>query len=520
MNEKKIKTVNVIALVLCVLLIIGAVISSAVTLGSAGKGEVMTNQEFLDTYTYKNTKGPGGITGIGDPQVFYDDATQKWYMTGTCDGMSFKLYSSDDLTKWDNGKTIFTKDMVSWGIYDPSVGAYGLWGAEIHEREGKYYLYFSIWAKDGQGNATSPRIGVATSDKVDGPYKDKGEPLFDYGYSAIDNHLFTDDDGKNYFYYVRDAYDNVVDGVHESHIYVVEMNDDLTSVKAQSESVFLLRPDQAWEKRSGGGSWAWVEGCWMQKMNGKYYLFYSANKYDSRNYAIGYAVSDSPTGPFVKNPEPLLETYAEELVSPGNNSFFTSKDGKELFTAYHMLTTPETPSGNRYLNIDRIGLREDGTVYINAPTITAQPLPSGEKEGHTLLSDEAKVVAGGTAEGYKAEAVTDGEVAVLADNAAREWCSSQPVEEATLRLEWDKAVTINSLFIYNSIVKGHRSMKVNIRFSDGTLVSDVKLGEFGGEAGIVNLNGVRADWLEITVSEKGFGQSVFALSEVMVFGSK
>lgn len=518
--KQKIKLVNLIALVLCGLMLIAAVVSVVVTLSGRETNESMTNEQFLEEYTYRNTKGAGGVTGIGDPQVFYDDVNGKWRMTCTYDGMSFKLFTSDDLTAWDSGKTIFTKDMVDWGVYDSSIGAYGLWGAEIHRRGDTYYLYYSIWAKDAEGNATSPRIGVATSSTVDGMYTDKGSPLFDYGYSAIDNHLFTDDDGKNYFYYVRDAYDNVVDGVHESHIYVVPMNDDLMSVADSSQAVCLLKPEFGWERRSGGGTWAWVEGCWMQKMNGKYYLFYSANKYNTRDYAIGYAVSDSPTGPFVKNPEPLLDTCADELVSPGNNSFFSSKDGKELFTAYHMLTTPDTPSGNRYLNIDRIGLRSDGTVYINAPTITSQPLPSGEKEGHTLLSDEARVVAGGTADGYDVSAVNDGEVAVLVDHATREWVSSQAPDQATLRLEWDGKVTINSVFLYNSIVRDHRSRKVTLRFSDGTTVEGVRLGEFGGEAGIVNLNGVRAEWMEIVVSEKGFGQTAFALSEVMVFGSK
>ena len=36
----------------------------------------------------------------------------------------------------------------------------------------------------------------------------------------------------------------------------------------------------------------------MQK--GKYYLFYSANHFMSRDYAVGYAVADSPLGPWHK----------------------------------------------------------------------------------------------------------------------------------------------------------------------------------------------------------------------------
>jgi hypothetical protein len=44
----------------------------------------------------------------------------------------------------------------------------------------------------------------------------------------------------------------------------------------------------------------WNEGAFMYKHNGKYYLTYSANPFWAREYAVGYAVADSPLGDFVK----------------------------------------------------------------------------------------------------------------------------------------------------------------------------------------------------------------------------
>jgi hypothetical protein len=211
---------------------------------ATSEGELLTMEDYLNKYTYTNTKnllpsqGNVGITNIGDPQVFFDQNEDKYIMTGTFDGRVFKVWTSEDLTTWDQGTQVFSQGDVSWASETGH-----LWGAEIHERNDQYYLYYSIEIAGG-----TPRIGVATSDNVFGPFVDKGTPLFDFGYSAIDNNLFTDTDGKSYLYYVKDALDNVVEGVHESHIYVVEMNEDFISTKPVSESTELLVPDQAWEK--------------------------------------------------------------------------------------------------------------------------------------------------------------------------------------------------------------------------------------------------------------------------------
>ncbi len=520
MNEKKSIILNLVLMVLAVLLIILAVLTVGRGQNTKGTEEALTYQEFSEKYTYKNTKGQGGIAHMGDPHVFWDETSGKWYMTGTADGREVKVWSSPDLTSWGNETVVMKNEDIPWAFYDPDNGVYGLWGAEIHKIGDTYYLYFSTWGTEENAEAaTSPRIGVATCDTVDGTYVAKEEPLFDFGYSTIDNHLFTDDDGKRYLVYCRDATDNIANDRHESHIYIVEMGEDCMSVKEDSEPQCLITPEYDWECATPDPKWVWTEGCWMQKMDGRYYLFYSAGKYSTWDYCIGYAVSDAPTGPFVKNPEPLMKTFANQLSGPGNNSFFASKDGKELFTAYHMHTHSEKPSGDRYLNIDRIGLREDGTVYVNAPTFTDQPLPSGEKEGHTLLSDEAEIIAD-TAQGYSASGINDGEVAVVARFKDREWCCAKPVAQAVLRLEWDKEVEVNSIFLYNSIVENHASHKVNIKLSNGDVLEGVKLGEFGGEAGIVNLNSVKTKWMEITVAEETPGQTAFALSEVMVFGTK
>lgn len=480
-------------------------------------GEDLTMEEYLSKYTYTNTtnllpsNGKVGVTNIGDPQVFYDENEEKYIMTGTYDGRTINVWTSDDLTTWDQGTQVFSRGDVSWAKEDGL-----LWGAEIHEHEGTYYLYFSI-EKDG----STPRIGVASSDSIYGPYVDKGSPMFDFNYSTIDNNLFVDDDGTPYMVYTKDALDNVVDGINESHIYIVEMTDYM-STKPAEEAVELLVPDSPWEKISGGQYWKWIEGCFMHKEGDKYYLFYSANKYLEAAYSVGYAVSDSPMGPFTKGEDnPIMYTVADQFSGPGNNSLFYSKDGQELLTAYHMHTDPNSPSGNRFLNIDRIGFRPDGTVFFNGPTITNQPVPSGINEFHNLLSKDATLEVSSTKEGYNNKAATDGEVVILAKNEGYDWVSDDAeITDSYVKLSWDEMQLINSIYIYQPITVGYRALSVDIEFSNGVIIEAVELSDFTGEAAIINFNGIDATWVKITVNELGFGQTAFGLSEIMIYGSK
>ena len=93
------------------------------------------------------------------------------------------------------------------------------------------------------------------------------------------------------------------------------------------------------------------------------------------------AVADHPLGPYTKQSNnPLLapvEKEGEVLISgPGHNAFFCV--GDELFTAYHIHTYPNAPSGNRQLCLDRAGFHTDGTAYISGPTLEKQLRPLAE----------------------------------------------------------------------------------------------------------------------------------------------
>ena len=316
--------------------------------------------------TYQN---PMPIKNIGDPFVLRAlDGTYYCYATSAPDG--FKAWSSDDLVHWMDIGYVYKRDEDSWGASD-------FWAPEVVLYYGKYFMHYSArWGKN-----QSLRIGVAVADSPSGPFSDVfNHPMFDFGYAAIDGHVLIDDDGHKYFYYSRDCSENIVDGRHESHLYVAELNVDLVSLTG--EPLLITKPEQEWELRSGP-EWLWNEGPFVLKHKGKYYLMYSANFYASRDYSVGYAVAESPVGPFIKaTHNPVLFSTDSEISGPGHNSVATSPDGSELFIIYHVHTDPQKPSADRQVCIDRMGFREDGSLYVNGPTHTPQDIPSAQEDEH------------------------------------------------------------------------------------------------------------------------------------------
>lgn len=313
--------------------------------------------------TYQN---PMPIKNIGDPFVLRDSVgTYYCYATSAPDG--FKAWTSDDLVHWTDIGYVYQRKEDSWGESD-------FWAPEVVFYQGKYFMHYSArWSKN-----QSLRLGVATADSPNGPFIDVVDhPMFDFGYAVIDGHVFFDDDGRKYFYYSRDCSENIVDGRHESHLYVAELDDDLFSFTGEPH--LIARPEQEWELRSGP-EWFWNEGPFVLKHGGRYHLMYSANFYTSREYSVGYAVAENPTGPFIKVAgNPVLFSKTAEISGPGHNSVTKSPDNTELFCVYHIHTDHQAPSGDRQVCIDRMGFREDGSLYVDGPTDTPQPMPSAKK---------------------------------------------------------------------------------------------------------------------------------------------
>lgn len=276
------------------------------------------------------------ITNIGDPYVLRVGGKYYMYATSFIDG--FNVWTSDDLTHWSQPMQAYKAGEKSFGYTD-------FWAPEVVQREdGKFVMHYSARSKSDD----VLYIGVAVADSPLGPFTDvyDKQPMFDFGYAVIDGHVLFDGD-KRYFYYSRDCSQYVYEGRRESHIYAVELDKTLT--KAITSPTLIIHPEQEWERVTG--DCRWNEGPCVIKQDGFYYLMYSSGFYASPTYSTGYAVSQSPLGPFVKAQEnPILCSVQGKLSGPGHNSVVTAADG-QMYCVFHEHTFENNPSENRRMCI-------------------------------------------------------------------------------------------------------------------------------------------------------------------------
>ncbi|MGN1345670.1 MAG: glycoside hydrolase family 43 protein [Eubacteriales bacterium] len=280
-----------------------------------------------------------------DPGVLYHDGT--YYCYSTSAPIGYYVYTSTDLVNWKNEGLCCE---MAWGI-DKS-GYY--WAPEVVEHNGRFYMIMSV----------DEHLGFAVADSPLGPFLPEKNWLFD---KTIDGHIFLDDDGRAYLFYVtwRDG--------HEYGIYGCELEDDIVTVKPNTE-VHLLSPKEAWEKTDGSVT----EGPFVLKHNGTYYLTYSGTGYTSPDYAVGYATSDSPLGEYTRYTGNPILSRTEKLYGPGHHCFTTSPDGSELFIVYHVhASTTEVHPRKICVDRARFAPTASGTdrLEIYGPTHTAQEYP-------------------------------------------------------------------------------------------------------------------------------------------------
>ena len=274
------------------------------------------------------------VTDIGDPFVVTTDHGYYMYATNFV-APGFKVWRSEDLHNWtDLGLCLDMRD--SWAHQD-------FWAPEVIYHNGQYVMHYSARQKSNG----SLRIGVAVSDSPEGPFTDvHNGPMFDFGYAAIDGHVFIDEDGQAYFYFSKDCSENYVSPtLRASQMCVCRLSDDLLTIT--SEPITLFGPSESYDFKILGDQ-AWNEAPYVLKVDGQYYMTYSANCYASRDYCICLAKAVNPIGPFNKADAPILTCGEKggDFSGPGHNAFFRDQTGK-LKMAFHIHTQEDAPSPDR-----------------------------------------------------------------------------------------------------------------------------------------------------------------------------
>ena len=428
------------------------------------------------------TTNPRNVRDIGDPFILAENG--EYFLFATGGSVGFNVWRSKDLVGFEKQKALKKVDLAS-GDY---------WAPEVFHVENRYVMLFTARMRENG----SLRTGIAFADAAEGPYEDPlGHPLMDYGYATIDATLTWDDEGKPYLIFVRDCSENQVGSRRESHIYGVPLSENLLSTVG--EPVLLLKPEGAWESRSGDT--LWNEGPAVVRHEGRYYLFYSANGYFMKEYSVCAAVSDSPLGPYERQENNPLLSYVEEegevtVSGPGHNAFFTL--GDELFTAYHTHTYPQAPSGNRQLCIDRAGFHRDGTAYINGPTLAPQLRPLCELGKRNRMGE---AVCDQDPEGL----LTDGDFCLRENASAWVWHGRELV------YTWRESVQAELLLIYPAEGK---AVSGTVRVNDSLEIPfSLETGEKPGGMVVLPFEPAEITHLQLTFTEES------GIGEILLLGN-
>ncbi len=257
----------------------------------------------------------------------------------------------------------------------------------------------------------------ASSDPKSGAWKKVGEYQRDYG----DADMFIDDDGRYYMYWgwsqilpfqaveldpdngFKEKGDPVTlfFGDYESHGFERRRSEDVIF------PFFTHRPYFPEES-------PWIEGPWVTKHNGKYYLQYAAIGLEFLTYSHGVYVGDGPLGPFTYSPHnPLTFKTTGFAPGAGHGSTFHDKNG-QLWTIC-MIPSFYGGRGGGEIVLFPTAVDADGVMHANTafgdypqyyPGIRKNAVDNNFT-GWMLLSHQKKVEVSSSLEGYGPEKAVD-----------------------------------------------------------------------------------------------------------------
>jgi hypothetical protein len=335
-------------------------------------------------------------------------------------------------------------------------GAYASGDVTVIRDHGKYYMYCTgggAWVSDDLLNWTFHRVpNVPVAPHVvkfngafymggnDGPLFKADNPLGPFtlfgdwkntpdvagGWNgAFDIDIFVDDDNQPYLYYP---------GRGVSGIFVVPLDaHDLSRFAGPPKNLFAFNRDHVWERYGEMNEYpdvAWIEGPWLQKHHGTYYLEYSGSGTQWKTYAEGYYTAKSPLGPFTYAPNNPLLRRTEGLVTGTGHGSIVEGPGGQLWQFYTIVLAD--PPGGRRLGMDPVAVDQAGHLSVRvtdtpqwAPGVVAEPAQDGDS-GSIPVSIN-KVRAWRAQSRYTSQQPGH-DAAYAVDNSSGTWWAPEPAD--------------------------------------------------------------------------------------------
>ncbi len=266
----------------------------------------------------------------------------------------------------------------------------------------------------------------------------KWKEAADFGRIYYDPDLFLDDDGKLYVYYN-------IHGTDILHVSELDRENGFRAIRTEYIPVSLDPKDRGWEVRADVDELVKtepaIEGSWLNKHNGKYYLQFAAPGTEFKTYGDGVLSSDNPMGPFTYTPySPFSFKPTGFIAGAGHGSTFAGLDGR--FWHIATMTISVRHPFERRLGIFPSLLTRDGQLVTDTYLGDYPHYVGGDRGlvGWMLLSRKKKVTASSSMENHEPEKAVDEDI--------RTWWSAKTGNPGEwLQIDLQKEKRINAVQI-------------------------------------------------------------------------
>jgi hypothetical protein len=282
---------------------------------------------FSEWGRHRATADPVIVNYKGDYYLF---STNQWGYWWSSDMLNWKFISKKFLRSCNGG------------VYDELCApAVGIVGDTMLVFGSTYTSKFTIWM------STNPKAN-------------EWKPLVDsFEIGGWDPAFFTDDDGRFYMY----------NGSSNRYpLYGIELDRKTFQPIGTRKEMYLLEDWRYGWQRFGeymDNTFLdpFIEGAYMTKHNGKYYLQYGAPGTEFSGYADGVVVGDHPLGPFTPQSDPLSMKLGGFARGAGHGATF--KDNQNNYWHVSTMIISVKNTFERRIGIWPAGFDSDGVMYCN-----------------------------------------------------------------------------------------------------------------------------------------------------------
>ena len=405
------------------------------------------------------------------------DYRYNWEQTNT--GVSYRTGADPAIVRHKGAYYLFqtladgywrSTNLIDWTFITPSRWPFGGIVAPAVISDGDRLIIWPSMSFTRPGSilvSTAPETGKLDflvrsmselPHSVDDRYPEKMKPD-EIPPGPWDPGLLKDDDGRWYLYWGSS-------NVYPIYGIEIAFEDGKLVYKGEATRLFNLQPEQhGWERfgqdhsgllANGNPTSPYVEGAWMTKHGGKYYLQYGAPGTEFNAYANGTYVSDSPLGPFkYAEYNPIAYKPGGFVHGAGHGSTFEDNYGNWWNTGTPWIGYNWT--FERRINMFPAKFEADGQFHSSSrfqdfpqyvPTKKVDDLDS-LFTGWMLLSYRKPVSASSTFGKFAADRVTD-------ENPRTFWVASANKAGETLTIDLGAVDTVRAVQVNYADYKSGR----------------------------------------------------------------